>query len=233
MEPKLELTIGSISRETIEGLIQLQERQNSHADWLDVSSVELTDLEQQQVNLVQSRLIDEPTHLMNEATIWARGIYPLLVLAERGSLRAWAQVPLRAQYDRFSISGVADGVLGYGATGRAAVPYLVVLEAKRGIGAEDPIPQLYGELLAGAYMNQRVDRRDTQSLYGCYTVADSWTFVHATVAEIAGEQPTLESEFSREFAGRLEADTIVRILKRIVAEKSEDRTSPPFSRGNS
>lgn len=80
---------------------------------------------------------------MNEATIWARGIYPLLLLAEQGNIEAWAGVAMRATYPQFEIEGIADGVLGKCVSGFIETPYLIVVEAKRGLEAPNRVYQLY------------------------------------------------------------------------------------------
>jgi hypothetical protein len=41
----------------------------------------LTDQERRQVEAVVSSLLNKPVVQMNEATIWSRAVYPLLVLA--------------------------------------------------------------------------------------------------------------------------------------------------------
>jgi hypothetical protein len=155
---------------------------------------------------------------MNEATVWARAIYPLLMLAEQDAVRAWAQVPLRATYPTFEISGVVDGVLGKELAGELEAPYLVFVEAKRGIEAQNPQYQLYGEMLAAAYINWKLDGQDPQTIFGCYTVADAWTFVKGEVLGMASDRPALSLESSREYSGKLEAETIVKILQQIVAQ---------------
>ncbi len=61
---------------------------------------------------------------MNEATIWARAIYPLLMLAESGNVQAWSQVSLSATYPHFELDGIVDGILGKCASGKISRPYL-------------------------------------------------------------------------------------------------------------
>lgn len=51
--------------------------------WLKVDSIPLSENEQQQLQYLKLRLRNSQLHLMNEATVWARVIYPLLTLAER------------------------------------------------------------------------------------------------------------------------------------------------------
>jgi hypothetical protein len=176
---------------------------------------------QRQVADIQNRIRQDRPQLMNEATVWARAIYPLLMLAEQDVVRAWAQVPLRAAYPTFEISGVADGVLGKGLAEDLEAPYLVVVEANRGIEAQNPQYQLYGEMLAAARMNWSLDGQDTQIMFGCYTVADVWTFVRGQVLGIESNHPSLYLESSQEYSGKLEAEIVVKLLQRIVAERLE------------
>jgi hypothetical protein len=92
------------------------------------------------------------TTRLNEATIWSRAVYPLLELAEMGGVRAWAAVPITAKdpYSDTEIAGVVDGVLAPEAlaAGDPGQPFLLVVEAKRGVDATDPWPQLLAALLA-------------------------------------------------------------------------------------
>ena len=57
-----------------------------------------------------------------------------------------------------------------------------------------------------------------QEIFGCYTVADSWTFVYGIVNEIETEKPKLTVELSKTYNGVLEAEHIVQILKSIVGK---------------
>lgn len=185
--------------------------------WTMADHVMLTTPEQIQVESIVARLLYYKTSLMNEATIWARAIYPLLVLAEQDDIQAWAQVPLRARYPHVELYGVTDGVLGRGITGVIEAPYLIVMEAKKSLDLQDPRFQLYGQLLAAAHLNWRNDQQPIQELYGCYTISDSWTFVHAQVEQIDGNRPLMTLEFSREYVEKIEATTILKILKKLVA----------------
>jgi hypothetical protein len=78
-----------------------------------------------------------------------RGIYPLLLLAKKGNIQAWAEVILQAQYSNFELEGIADGVLAKCVSGFVEVPYLVVVEAKRGLESQNPLYQLYGPIACG------------------------------------------------------------------------------------
>ncbi|MEB3229425.1 MAG: hypothetical protein VKJ64_00335 [Leptolyngbyaceae bacterium] len=167
------LTFASLSFKSLRQFVRLEEQDGTTHPWTQVDDMALTEMEQHRVQAIQNSIVNEPVHLMNEATIWARAIYPLLMLAERGSIRAWGEVSLNAVYPRFELDGIADGVLGKSVGGRVRSPYLVVLETKRGIEGQNPTVQLYGQLLAAAWLNWQQNQRDPQEIFGCYTIADS------------------------------------------------------------
>ena len=73
--------------------------------------------------------------LMDEATVWARAIYPLLLLAEHGRIQVWSEVALKAKYANFELEGIVDGLLEHTASGLISTPYLIVVEAKHGVEA--------------------------------------------------------------------------------------------------
>jgi hypothetical protein len=211
--------ISSLSLADIEKIVTLQERSGSTFGWEDVSGIELSESEQYDVSLLQKRLQNTQVHLFNEATIWARAIYPLLLLAEQANVQVWAEVALRGEYAQFDIEGIADGVIGRSVVGRITTPYLVMIETKRGVEAQNPIFQLYGELLAAAWMNWQQHPVESQEVFGCYTIADSWTFLRAEVSQIKSDRPVLSIECSREYNERLETATILKLLKQIVAQQ--------------
>jgi hypothetical protein len=209
----------SISLADIEQIVALHEVSGSRFIWEDISQIELTEAEQYDVSLLQKRLQNTQVHLFNEATIWARAIYPLLLLAEQGNIQVWAEVALRGEYPQFDIEGIADGVIGRSVVGRITTPYLVMIETKRGVEAQNPIFQLYGELLAAAWMNWKQNKAEVQQVFGCYTIADSWTFLRAEVSQIETDRPHLSIECSREYNERLETATILKLLKQIVGQQ--------------
>jgi len=132
------LTFSNLSKADLKRLVNLQEKpaQSSYS-WLQVEGMVLTEVERQRLQFIQSDLVNLQVHLLNEPTLWARAIYPLLLLAERDSIRAWAGVPLYARYAQFEIEGVADGVLGKSATGFVEAPFRGFVEAPfRGCGNE-------------------------------------------------------------------------------------------------
>jgi hypothetical protein len=96
-----------------------------------------------------------------------------------------------------------------------------VVEAKRGIEGQSPVLQLYGEMLAGACLNAHENGQPTRRMYGCYTVADDWTFVRAEGEGLDTARPRLSVVSSWEIDEKAEAATIVRILKSIVREHLE------------
>jgi hypothetical protein len=206
----------SLSLADLETIVTLNESSGNSFEWEDISLIELTETEQYDVSLLQKRLQNTQVHLFNEATIWARAIYPLLLMAEQSNIQVWAEVALRGEYTQFELEGIADGVMGRSVVGRITTPYLVMIETKRGVEAQNPIFQLYGELLAAAWMNWKQNQNSTQEIFGCYTIADSWTFLRAEVSQIQSDRPVLRIECSREYNERLETATILKLLKQIV-----------------
>jgi hypothetical protein len=218
------LTFSTISLAELQSCIHLQEGTVGNYGWNQVSNISLTAHEQQRVTEVSDYLLDRDTTLMNEATVWGKAIFPLLTLAEQGNIEIWAEVLLRAKYKTFELDGVADGVLGKSVIGRIEAPYLVVVEAKKGIDAQSPVYQLYGQLLAAAHLNWELNGDDCQEIFGCYTIGDTWKFVRAEISEIEGDRPILKTEYSREYVEKLEATTILKILKGIVQHHLADDT---------
>jgi len=213
------LILGKITIDDIKQNVVLQESGIQDYEWLTTEGTELSQDERTQLDVINGWLTREPLHLLNEATIWSRAIYPLLVLAEQGDIRARAQVPMNAEYRGFSITGVADGIMGKAIAERIIAPYLVVIEAKRGIGGEDPIPQLYGQLLAAAKINQA--SADTKvEVFGCYTIADTWTFIRAVVSNL-DDHPMLLVEYSSEFRQKYDAKSILKTLEVIINRQSK------------
>ena len=97
--------------------------------------------------------------------------------------------------------GEADGALAPTIGGRMRSPYLIVHEAKRGLTAADPQYQLYGEMLAAAWINWKNNLNPEQEIFGCYTVVDNWAFVRGVVSEIESEKPILHIEFAPVYDG--------------------------------
>ncbi len=211
------LKLSTIDLSTIQRYVALTEKPGIQYDWLNVEAVQLSDREQQYLTDLQEGLQKVQVHLFNEATLWSRAIYPLLQLAEQDNIQIWAEVGLSAKYAQFELEGIADGVMGPSFAGRIQCPYFVMVETKRGVENTNPIFQLYGQLLAAAWLNDQVQPQATQEIFGCFTIADSWTFVRADVGSIASDRPTLTVEFSPEYAEKFDAPRILRILKTIIA----------------
>jgi hypothetical protein len=220
------LTPSTLSLPILKRWVNLDEYGIAEYDWLDVEAISLSETEQQELQQIKSRLLNHRTLLMNEATIWARGIYPLLLLAEQGNIEAWAGVPMRATYPQFEMEGIADGVLGKCVSGFIETPYLVVVEAKRGLEAQNPIYQLYGQLLVAAHLNWENDLTEPQEIFGCYTIADNWSFIRAEINGMSADRPTLRIESSMQYAEAYDAETIVKILKGIVSKRMRVPRNP-------
>jgi hypothetical protein len=202
-----------LSPEKLSQIVKIDEKGVVPEKWQPMQSVG-TPQEQEKIQLIQSYLVNARLTLMNEATIWSRAIYPLLMLAENNNIQAWAQINLKAQYAHFELSGTVDGALGDCTSGTLKAPYLVVLEAKRGLEAENPQYQLYGEMLAAAWLNWQQNPEQTeQTIFGCYTISDTWTFLSGTVKAFEADYPIMIVESSKEYIQRNEAETILKILK--------------------
>ena len=214
-------TFSQLSEETLETLVTLNEKYTPPAEW-EKKQVALTAEEGRRLDDIKSTLYHRHLLVMNEATLWARAIYPMLVLAEREHIQAWSGVPLKATYLTFELEGEVDGVLAPALGGRIRPPYLIVHEAKRGINAPDPQFQLYGEMLAAAWLNWKINPTAAQEIFGCYTVNDSWAFVRGTVSDFETEKPTFTIEFSPVYNGVWDAENIVQLLKFIVAKHLEE-----------
>lgn len=220
------LTIGKLTFESFGTFVELEEKPMQAYPWTQVDSIVLSDKEKLQLSFINDRLLEEPAHLLNEATIWGRAIYPLLLLGEQGEIRARAEVPIAAQYPQFKIIGIADGALGKTIATRVVAPFLVLVEAKRGIEGSDPTLQLYGEMLAAARLNWQQNtsqntpqKNEPQIIFGCYTIADTWTFLRGEVHGIDSDRPHLKIEYSQEYAQRHDDLTILKLIKSIVQQQ--------------
>jgi hypothetical protein len=179
----------------------------------------LSETEQTPLAALRSYLVSTRVTLFNEATLWGRAIYPLMMMAERGPLHAYAQVPMSATLPRGALRGEVDGALAHEGLGAEVTsPYLLIVEAKRGVENHDPVAQLIGGLVCAAFESQRDHARGEQHIAGAYTVSDLWTFVEAWVTGLDSEQPRVRVVFSREYTEKTEAAAILCILKALVAE---------------
>ena len=210
-------TFSQLTEETLETLVTFKEKYTPPTEWENMQ-VPLTSKEGRRLDDIKSTLYHRHLVAMNEATLWARAIYPMLMLAEQGHVQAWSGVPLKAAYATFALEGEADGALAPSLGGRMQRPYLIVHEAKRGLHAPDPLYQLCGEMLAAARLNWEKDAHPEQAIFGCYTVSDSWTFIRGTVSDIETDKPTFTLEFSPIYNGISDAERIVQLLKFIVAK---------------
>ena len=211
------LVFSKITKADLKRFVALDEKGIQDYPWLHTDSIHFGSDDAQQLQYLQSHLLNYDTHLMNEATIWARGIYPFLLLAETGFIQAWAEVPLQAQYSQFELEGVADGMLAQCVSGFVEVPYLVVVEAKKGLESQNPVYQLYAQLLAIARLNWESNQKNPQEAYGCYTIADVWKFVRSEVSSIDTQRVEMKVESSREYSSKTEGEIILKILKKIIS----------------
>jgi len=211
------IKFSELTTETLRFIVRIEEKGVSPNLW-DKTDLSLTEQERQGVESIVSSIQNKPVVLMNEATTWSRAIYPLLVLAEQGGLEAWSQAPLKAEYPGFGLNGTADGVVGHNISGVTKSFCLIVVAAKQGPEAQGPLIHLYGAMLAAARLNWERDNRVPQEIFGCYTVADSWTFMRGLVSDIEADRPTMTVFSSREYAEKVEAETILRVLKSITGK---------------
>lgn len=210
-----------LTEETLKTLVTLNEKYVAPEEW-EKMQIALTAEECRQLEELKSKLRHRHLLVMNEATLWARAIYPMLMLAEQGNVQAWSSVPLKATYPAFTLEGDADGALAPSLGGRIQPPYLIVHEAKRGLHAPDPLYQLCGEMLAAAWLNWERAPNPNQEIFGCYTVNDSWAFVQGAVRDIETDKPTFTLEFSPDYNGILDAVQIAQLLKYIVTKHLEE-----------
>ena len=211
-------TFSQLTEKVIHQLVTLDEEDWALEEWQN-SQISLTDDERRRLEDIKSTVHHQHVVVMNEATLWARAIYPILMLAEQGRVRAWSGVSLKAAYPTFALEGEVDGALAPATGGRIRPPYLIVHEAKRGLNAPDPLYQLYGEMLAAARINAERDAAAEQEIFGCYTVNETWAFVRGIVGDMESEKPTFAVEFGPAYHGTLEAEEIVQLLKFIVAKQ--------------
>ena len=211
-------TFSQLTEKVIHQLVTLDEEDWALEEWQD-SQISLTDDERRRLEDIKSTVHHQHVVVMNEATLWARAIYPILMLAEQGRVRAWSGVSLKAAYPTFALEGEVDGALAPATGGRIRPPYLIVHEAKRGLNAPDPLYQLYGEMLAAARINAERDAAAEQEIFGCYTVNETWAFVRGSVIDMESDKPTFAVEFGPAYHGTLEAEEIVQLLKFIVAKQ--------------
>ncbi len=182
--------------------------------WDDLARRELSEEDRVALSIFARKLVRYKAQRVNEATIWSRAIYPLLMLAERGNIRAWSLVPLAATFDDVELRGKADGALATSIDEEIGLPYLVVMEAKRGTQGTDPVAQLLAAMLCAARLNEEGGHPGAE-IFGCYTIADVWTFMRGKV-DWSSPKPVMTALSSREYWEKTEAATILAMLESIV-----------------
>lgn len=188
--------------------------------WRALEQTALTDPERVTLAANAERLKRFHATRANEATLWSRAIYPLLMLAERDDIVAWAQAPVAARWEPGAIElrGVIDGALARDEAGTPAEPYFLVIEAKRGVDAQDPMAQCVGSMLAVALKG--LARATPAEVFGCFTIADTWTFLRGRL--VASEAParlSFDLTISREYEARFESTLVLALLKGVVASR--------------
>lgn len=211
--------LSNLNLDILNSLVYLSESTKSER-W-QPEALPLTDEENFEIGFVKKRLQNETILPLNEATIWGKAIFPLLISAEYRSLSAWADVQLSAAFANFILEGYVDGTISVNRAGRPVEPHLVVVEAKKGENAPSPRWQLYGAMLAAAKINWDKNKNEPQIIHGCYTIADTWVFVRGEASSIADEKPVFSVAVSREYIERIEAEIILGILKAIVAKHEQ------------
>lgn len=212
--------LATLTFEILNSLILLNEA--TLAETWEPMVVELEEEENREIKIIKKRLQGEPILPLNEATVWGKAIFPILISAERSPYSAWANVLLKATFKEFMLEGFVDGTISVNRAGRAAEPHLIVVEAKKGENVPSPRWQLYGSMLTVVKMNLEQNQATSNIIHGCYTIADTWVFVRGEVSDIEAEKPKLRLKTSREYVERFEAEIILGILKAIVAENEQN-----------
>jgi hypothetical protein len=186
------------------------------AVWEKLARREIGERERAALELILDKLRDYGTLRVNEATLWARAIYPLLALAERDDIRAWSLVPLAGTFNDVELGGEVDGALASSFAEEVELPYFIVAQAKRGVGGSDPMAQLLGAMLCAAKRNDH-EGHPAEQIYGCFTIGDVWTFVRGKL-DWSQPKPAMSVLPSREYTERTEATTILAIIESVLAE---------------
>lgn len=220
------LSFAQIDEQQLSTLVHLVGPIDDEPLWSALEKTVVPPRQTQELDVVRGWLRGFDTVTANESTLWARAIYPMLVLAEEDRVRAWSQVMVRATLrvgeESVELAGVIDGVLARESVvgGQAVAPLLLVVETKRGIDATDPRPQLLAALLASIEAERALNTRSSEVIerFGCFTVGDTWKFLRAE-ARRTPEAPTraMSISWSRAFSERLESDAILSTLRGVVA----------------
>ena len=206
-----DLTLAKLSEAAV---IRHETRQP--AVWDDLARREISARTRAAIEPILDKLRNYGVSRVNEATLWARAIYPLLALAERDDILAWSVVPLSGRFNDVEIGGEVDGALASSFLDQIELPYFVVVEAKRGVGATDPLPQALGAMLCAAQRNEH-EGHPAEQIYGCFTIGDDWTFLRGRL-DWSQPKPRMSVLPSREYTERTEAPIILAILVSILAE---------------
>jgi hypothetical protein len=210
----LKKQLSQIGRAELAELADVVDDEIRDEPWATLERGVLSGDDEQQLALVLRRYRGIHVALINEATLWSRLVYPLLLTAERDSIKAWSEVPISAQLGETEIQGVIDGALAVGADAPRA-PLLLIMEAKRGTEASNPIVPLYAALLCVGWNETQARGGGEHVGHGCFTIADTWTFIEARVHADARSRPRIKLCSSREYSEKLEAHLILSILKGI------------------
>jgi hypothetical protein len=196
-------------------IVDIQREPSAPAFWDELGRRELGERDRVALGIFTDKLLYYKAHRVNEATIWARAIYPLLMLAERGTIRAWSEVPLGGTFGDVWIHGEADGALAGDLDGESGPPYVVVVGARRGAPDTDSMARLLGAMLCAARMNERGGHGGDE-VFGVHTDVDVWTFVRGRVS-FREHRPAMGVLTSGGYIEKHEAATILAILESIAA----------------
>ena len=203
-------TLEDLTVATLVEVAAIAHERSQPAVWAELARREIGEHERVACNLIVAKLTHYKSHRADEATLWARAIYPLLALAELGEeTRAFSRVEMAAGFGGVEIRGVADGALARHVDEDARPPYFVVIEAERGVSAPDLMARALGAMLCAARLSQ--GERKGGEIFGCYTIADVWTFLRGTV-DWDQPKPVMSVLSSREYVEKTEAVTILAIL---------------------
>lgn len=80
IQTPIKLSGSNIAKKQLQQLVSIQDQGIKVYEWLEIQDVVIEPKIQQELGYIVDRLLNYDTHLMNEATIWSRAIYPLLSL---------------------------------------------------------------------------------------------------------------------------------------------------------
>jgi len=220
-------SFNQLTPERLESLVDLEGPVELPELWAALEATEVPAAALPPLEWVVGRVRDVLTVAANESTLWARAIYPMLMLAEEQRVRAWSQVSLRAELTRggetTELSGVIDGVLARenAMGGQARPPFLLIVEAKRAIDAPDPRPQVLGALLASLAAEAPASDAPLER-FGCLTVGDAWHFIRVEF-ELRPDapRPVMRLAWSREYSQQVEARRLLAVLLGLVRRRAK------------